>query len=952
MIPRSALAIPSPSPPPVYYVIGDNKIVYSLGRIITDRPGFHTSEYLFPAGYKSSAILPSFVQANTKIEYYQEIVDVGGPGPMFRITPADSVGNAVEDSHSCTGAWLKMLELISGGNTTGGTQHAPDGPLLFGFREPEIRALIEQLPGATECKAYVSSNASHICVAQGGQSKVRKISQALLDAHRGWMTSHGPTSVLAPEASATHPLVPAPAAATPQYPISIQPASFASPALPATPKAAPTAPEPAPAPAPALQASMFPGLQAAGIPATALQAQQQETLRAALIQSMALASALPAASGVNVTPTASPAAKPTQIDTQAVPTTLTGRPRTRAMAASNLKQDPQLTPQTVTMPLTVSQTVTLLNLGTVVYDRPGFHNHTHIFPAGFRTVKKFYSASSNAMADYTNEIIDTGDDAPVFRVTSSENPAVVVEGSSPSGVWKSVREHINAGQNDRQKSKSCFVNGPQYFGLSHPTVQKLIEQLPNSDRCLRYTGTQRSSQQTQNKRRRVGRGDSEEDEDDIPAAPPAAPPGRVEFEPVTQPLFAGSSEKPSKLSAQLPQVTQVSASAPLSLLASDASGRVLPLHPSPSGPLVGPDGATLPFVMPCASLTHTHRPEGVRSEAEDGEHIERLLAQTLEAARRRRCEIASLASVSEKQVEEMSKELESVRVELSQVKKHAQTMFVAYTQSIQRLQQLESFLQIQATAYPAFQAALAQHARTLPPLLPVPLPPSPPTLSPAPMALPGQQGPALSSVLGPTLGTPAPHVGPATLSSSPASTAPPSLPPSQSPSQAQAHSPPANLCINVKPPPAPPHSVQLAALAAAQGSPTQAPPAPASGLGVLPIRTSAQARGPEDVQAQTSLAGLGQAAATTFPISPISLVPVSAALPMGATASVVAFAEATQPQPQPQPQRCVHHLFRPPFPSFNRSRVPLFARRSHTHGNALSHGHGHTHPLMMHSHRT
>jgi len=91
-------------------------------------------------------------------------------------------------------------------------------------------------------------------------------------------------------------------------------------------------------------------------------------------------------------------------------------------------------PVTVQLPMFISQTVTLHSLGQIVHDRPGFHNANMIFPAGFKSTKKFFSSvSQNGVCEYINEIIDNGSENPVFRVTASDNPQLFAEASSPSG---------------------------------------------------------------------------------------------------------------------------------------------------------------------------------------------------------------------------------------------------------------------------------------------------------------------------------------------------------------------------------------------------------------------------------------------------------------------------------------------------------------------------------------
>jgi len=121
-----------------------------------------------------------------------------------------------------------------------------------------------------------------------------------------------------------------------------------------------------------------------------------------------------------------------------------------------------------------------------------------------------------------------------------------------TSVWKIIRDRINPIRPDCQKSKTCFVNGPRYFGLSHPvcpslrsaqlsqshsasstiaslqplhifpppqTVVRLIEQLPGAEKCTRYQGAKRALPGKRAKRAREG---EEGEEEAAPSAPQAA----------------------------------------------------------------------------------------------------------------------------------------------------------------------------------------------------------------------------------------------------------------------------------------------------------------------------------------------------------------------------------------------------------------------------------------------
>ena len=77
-------------------------------------------------------------------------------------------------------------------------------------------------------------------------------------------------------------------------------------------------------------------------------------------------------------------------------------------------------------------------------------------------------------ADYTCEILDDGQ-KPLFKVTCSDDPHNPIVRDSASGAWfHIVNKH---------------VSGPFQFGLTEPSVLKLIQDLPNADKCINFRHT-------------------------------------------------------------------------------------------------------------------------------------------------------------------------------------------------------------------------------------------------------------------------------------------------------------------------------------------------------------------------------------------------------------------------------------------------------------------------------
>ena len=93
-------------------------------------------------------------------------------------------------------------------------------------------------------------------------------------------------------------------------------------------------------------------------------------------------------------------------------------------------------------PLIIHQSLRIMDLGYVDYERPWYHTQSNIFPIGFKSVRTHSSMISlGQRADYTCEILDGGD-KPQFRVTSSEDPDNSVTRDSTSGCWLEFAKKI------------------------------------------------------------------------------------------------------------------------------------------------------------------------------------------------------------------------------------------------------------------------------------------------------------------------------------------------------------------------------------------------------------------------------------------------------------------------------------------------------------------------------
>ncbi|XP_014704024.1 transforming growth factor beta regulator 1 [Equus asinus] len=141
-----------PSGRPVFPIGLGGLTVYSLGEIITDRPGFHDESAIYPVGYCSTRIYASMKCPDQKCLYTCQIKD-GGLQPQFEIVPEDDPQNAIISS-SADACHAELLKTISATMGKLRPNLLPSGADFFGFSHPTIHNLIQSCPGARKCVNY------------------------------------------------------------------------------------------------------------------------------------------------------------------------------------------------------------------------------------------------------------------------------------------------------------------------------------------------------------------------------------------------------------------------------------------------------------------------------------------------------------------------------------------------------------------------------------------------------------------------------------------------------------------------------------------------------------------------------------------------------------------------------------------------------------------------------
>lgn len=125
----------------------------------------------------------------------------------------------------------------------------------------------------------------------------------------------------------------------------------------------------------------------------------------------------------------------------------------------------------------MTQAIKIISLGHIVSDRPGFHNERYIFPAGFKSSSIFASYTNPLQkTSYTCEIIDTGEENPLYKVTIDENPEIKFEGNAPSGSCHLLIKQLNElHKKNFITQRTTSISDPEFFDLASPVISFLIK---------------------------------------------------------------------------------------------------------------------------------------------------------------------------------------------------------------------------------------------------------------------------------------------------------------------------------------------------------------------------------------------------------------------------------------------------------------------------------------------
>lgn len=91
-----------------------------------------------------------------------------------------------------------------------------------------------------------------------------------------------------------------------------------------------------------------------------------------------------------------------------------------------------------------------------------------------------------------------------FRVVAEDAPDQPIIANSATGVWTAIvkraneirnRDHSNSGTKDNNVTGKAYIDssywgiiasGPDYYGFTHATIAKMIQDLPGAANCINY----------------------------------------------------------------------------------------------------------------------------------------------------------------------------------------------------------------------------------------------------------------------------------------------------------------------------------------------------------------------------------------------------------------------------------------------------------------------------------
>lgn len=133
---------------PAYPISLGALCVHNLGRIVYDRPGFHTENRVYPIGFMSTRTYGHFNEPERKCVYTCRITDNGGERPNFEIASENECVFSGDTPDQCHAA---LIQMINNNPNIRSIDKRPEGDWFFGLTHPTVMTLLQSLPDIQKC---------------------------------------------------------------------------------------------------------------------------------------------------------------------------------------------------------------------------------------------------------------------------------------------------------------------------------------------------------------------------------------------------------------------------------------------------------------------------------------------------------------------------------------------------------------------------------------------------------------------------------------------------------------------------------------------------------------------------------------------------------------------------------------------------------------------------------
>lgn len=124
--------------------------------------------------------------------------------------------------------------------------------------------------------------------------------------------------------------------------------------------------------------------------------------------------------------------------------------------------------------------LTVYSLGEVVSDRVAYHTEDLIYPVGYCSTRVYASLRDvRTKSLYTCKVLDGGP-KPRFEIVSDNDLDQALVGSSPDECHSRLLAAISPAL------RLITPKGADFFGISHPTIQNLIQSTPGTRKLAMY----------------------------------------------------------------------------------------------------------------------------------------------------------------------------------------------------------------------------------------------------------------------------------------------------------------------------------------------------------------------------------------------------------------------------------------------------------------------------------